>query len=483
MSRLGAFLLILGLVSNAAIAQPVPSTRPSTPLIKGLQNGSVTTPRTRQTNRPRIFGGEAAPSGSWQSQVVLFGKPLDARPNDPTSHVCGGTLIAPTWVLTAAHCFPPTIPITEIGYGERRLSALTKIGVKRVIAHPRYDPARFDNDIALIELVSPITTIEPTRLAAFEGAVLDSGGATVTVTGFGKTERGTRSDNLLQVDIEVFSLGECATRIKQAPNTEGSRRNLDQLAFGGNQICAGSRIKAADSCQGDSGGPLWNRVNDKWFQVGLVSWGLRQCGTIGVPGVYTRVSAYADWIVEQAGFVGDLDPFKLGGEGKVADGQASGILTLVTSKPEIEEGEPLIVTLESKQAGFVTLLSIWADGSVVPLLPNRFSPQGSIIRTVRAGERLTIPPLDADWELLGAQGGGRGRLIALLTPTELPIREIVKDGTPLSSGAQRAAAIRGIEELVSAIAPANPVRRIPGWAMAEVEFLVKRKPENGARSK
>jgi secreted trypsin-like serine protease len=483
MLRLTALLVALTLVSGPALAQPKAASSLVLPPPSAIQTSSETSLRPKQANRPRIFGGEAAPSGSWQSQVVLFGKPLDARPSDPTSHVCGGTLISPTWVLTAAHCFPPAIPISEVGYGGGELATLARVDVKRVISHPRYDPARFDNDIALIELVSPVTTVEPARLAAFQGAVLDTGGATVTVTGFGKTESGNRSDTLLQVDIEVFDTQDCARLLRQALSAEGSRRNLDQLAFGPNQLCAGSRTKAADSCQGDSGGPLWNLVGDRWLQVGLVSWGLRRCGTIGVPGVYTRVSAYADWIVEQAGFVGDLDPFKLGGENKVADGQGNGVLTLTTSKDVIEEGEPLVVTLQSKQAGFVTLLSVWADGSVVPLLPNRFSPMGSVIRSIRADERVTIPPSDADWELLGAQGGGRGRLIALLTPTELPIRQIVKDGTSLSTGAQRAAAIRGIEELVNAMAPANPVRLTPGWAMAEVEFLVTKKGENEGKPK
>jgi secreted trypsin-like serine protease len=56
-----------------------------------------------------------------------------------------------------------------------------------------------------------------------------------------------------------------------------------------------------DSCGGDSGGPLMTRNKTgkgQWFQVGLVSWGLRKCGTKGVPGVYTNVRTYLKWILD-----------------------------------------------------------------------------------------------------------------------------------------------------------------------------------------
>lgn len=66
------------------------------------------------------------------------------------------------------------------------------------------------------------------------------------------------------------------------------------------QLCAGGE-KGKDSCRGDSGGPLmqFSRKLQKWYAVGIVSYGPTMCGMKNQPGIYTRVPYYLDWIKEK----------------------------------------------------------------------------------------------------------------------------------------------------------------------------------------
>ena len=92
---------------------------------------------------------------------------------------------------------------------------------------------------------------------------------------------------LQKLDIKVLNAGDCQSKWG---SKSFSRLNMDK------QICAGDSV-GQDSCQGDSGGPLvWKPDYFSWTQVGVVSFGPSgACGS-GVPGIYTRVTAYIDWI-------------------------------------------------------------------------------------------------------------------------------------------------------------------------------------------
>jgi transmembrane serine protease 9 len=109
------------------------------------------------------------------------------------------------------------------------------------------------------------------------------------VTGWGATELGPRSQALLKAFLPPINNEECKEIYK------------DTTEIWYKQMCAGGANKT-DSCMGDSGGPLQSfgtyKNNPRVIQYGVVSYGLKQCGTEGFPGVYTRISYYMDWILD-----------------------------------------------------------------------------------------------------------------------------------------------------------------------------------------
>ncbi|KFB47000.1 AGAP009844-PA-like protein [Anopheles sinensis] len=105
-----------------------------------------------------------------------------------------------------------------------------------------------------------------------------------TVTGWGETEKGTRSELQLHVVIPGLDNSVCNSVYKVANATLSHK-----------QLCVGG-LNGTDSCRGDSGGPLMRRVSNIWYLAGAVSFGAKVCGTAGLPGVYTNVEKYLGWI-------------------------------------------------------------------------------------------------------------------------------------------------------------------------------------------
>lgn len=107
------------------------------------------------------------------------------------------------------------------------------------------------------------------------------------VAGWGQTESSSSSPVKLKIKLPIVSLNSCRNAFRQY------RLSPDE-----SQICAGGE-RDRDSCKGDSGGPLMNTVknnnNEQWYIEGIVSFGAR-CGSDGIPGIYTKVSSYVDWI-------------------------------------------------------------------------------------------------------------------------------------------------------------------------------------------
>ncbi|MBC8505843.1 MAG: serine protease [Anaerolineales bacterium] len=227
-----------------------------------------------------VTGKTEATPGAQPWMVALVDDGLDAY--DGT--FCGGTLIAPQWVLTAAHCIEDMRAAEmDVIIGRHQLSSSQgeRIDVTHLIMHPDYYEF---HDIALIHLAAPATVGQPIPLVTNANEYLDDASTDARVTGWGLIpEKGEEfyPDNLYGVSIPIVTDEQCKA-------TYGG--DVDSTV-----ICAGLESGGADSCDGDSGGPLVVPNGNSWALAGVVSWG-DGCGLPGGYGVYTRVVSYESWI-------------------------------------------------------------------------------------------------------------------------------------------------------------------------------------------
>ncbi|XP_051522636.1 uncharacterized protein LOC127422868 [Myxocyprinus asiaticus] len=249
---------------------------------QGNVSSAVVCGRSTIATSSRIVGGQNAPAGHWPWQASL-------RWND--RHFCGASLINKEWVLCAANCVYGVNPFyLSVHFGQQTQERINTSEVSRsvqlIIKHPNYNHSTNDNDIALLKLNSSVIFtdyIRPVCLAA-DNSVFHSGTES-WITGWGDNGKGVSlpSPKILQ-EVEVLVIGnrECNCLYGVGTITD-------------NMICAGQLDGGKDSCQGDSGGPMVNRQNSVWVQSGIVSFG-EGCARPNLPGVYTRVPRYQEWI-------------------------------------------------------------------------------------------------------------------------------------------------------------------------------------------
>lgn len=243
-------------------------------------------PDTRSIT-PRIVGGTEALEGAWPWMAALI------YADDSSAfygHFCGGSLIRNNRVLTAAHCVEG-LQASEIevvvGAHDLKNDPVERIGVQEIIMNPDYDPYSLDSDIALLSLSRSL----PGETVPLISATFPLEGETGTALGWGYTDpdRLSPSETLQQVALPVVSNPDCNT----AFNAYDGYPYDDPITA--NMLCAGDPLGGKDACIGDSGGPLIVYEGGEWRLAGLVSWG-EGCAEPGLYGVYTRVSAFIEFI-------------------------------------------------------------------------------------------------------------------------------------------------------------------------------------------
>jgi secreted trypsin-like serine protease len=248
-------------------------------------------PIVANCDQNRIVGGCTATPYSWPWQIGFY---------ESGSMICGGSIIDNMWIMTAGHCVygntnsPSrfTIRAGVFDHNSQTESGEQVAQVEQIFLHPNFSMSSISWDISLLKLATPLnytTHISPVCVPKSDAGIFVEG-ADSWVTGWGTLHSGDFGlpKNLNQVRVPFLNQSHCDQEY-------GASAINDACMF-----CAGRT--GEDSCQGDSGGPLvvsmstpMGAAAGPWFEYGLVSWGYG-CAEAGHAGVYSRVSAYCNFI-------------------------------------------------------------------------------------------------------------------------------------------------------------------------------------------
>lgn len=291
--------------------------------------GILPTPSRARCGKKGFDAGHEgeADMAEWPWHAAILEKPQDL-------YVCGSTLLDESWILTAAHCVDDYLPfvstidqILKVRLGEYDVSTTAEplrheeFNITNIVIHPGFNNSTLVHDIALLKLERPAkrkqnidvvcmpkpgdfdhhekadeassasfarTRASSSRQHSHHSTNGSSGEHQCYVTGWGRrSETSEHSLVLKEIHVPLWDHDNCNGALQAQ---FGPAYHLPDTA-----VCAGA--EGRDACDGDGGGPLVCEKNGQWYQVGIVSFGIG-CGRRNVPGVYTRVSAYENWIEE-----------------------------------------------------------------------------------------------------------------------------------------------------------------------------------------
>jgi len=246
----------------------------------------------------RIVGGKDTDIRSVPWQVFVY---RDAP--GPGGYICGGSFISTRWIITAAHCVTDevgaVVPAAELTVYSGMSNLLKKNAshqslVTQIQPHPGYSAANVINDIALVELASPVTF--GSKRAAItlpfdaDATAWPANKTPVKISGWGRVSTNGSSPNVLRSAIinvkggplDPWSCGEWSLAAQYDPVQN---------------LCAGWKRNGKDICQGDSGGPYAIKVSGLWTLAGVTSFNSGQCGKSALPGIAVRITSFRNWLI------------------------------------------------------------------------------------------------------------------------------------------------------------------------------------------
>lgn len=407
----------------------------------------------------RIVGGDRACPGDWPYFATLRYSSTSAN-----EYFCGGVMIGTEWLLTAGHCVAGLKLNEQYGWyqpGRGRLEAVVGVvdtlevpvdsvfQIQSVLVHPNYN--RFDrntgavetNDIALVRVTEPWRG-EKAQLSALPWSIdADEAYGRGFTAGLGLTSVYETNEELLAASPELvfdeksnrfLSMGSrflLSALVPLLPGYECSDQyNAHDVRT---KICAGYFLGGRDTCAGDSGGPLVALDKEESpYLIGITSYG-RGCASADGYGVYTRVSAYNEWIKR---YVPDVSfttnppesdhTIVLSAEAALTskmNHEAQALSISIGDQGTFTDGDLISLTVDSNADGNLLILDLNPSGGVTQLFPNRYMASSNA-DWISSGERIEIPSREAGNFRLRARAEppGEGRIVAILIPTgqELP---------------------------------------------------------------
>ncbi|KAJ7393867.1 Chymotrypsin-like elastase member 3B [Desmophyllum pertusum] len=367
-------LLVLLLTGSSVTGAtpPVPTTSscggspppPSTPPVPVIPLSCGISPVSR------VIGGVDATPGNWPWQIALLR-------GSSKSFSCGGSLIAPDWIVTAAHCIargqPGSYYTIRLGDHNRQVTEGTEQDIpgKQVIVHPDYNKIPIDSDIALIQLSRPATLnarVKTVCLPSHDEVVPTS--SRCFITGWGKIKHPGSSHHILQqANLPSVTNDVCAKKLAASPG--GSSLRITQ-----NMICGGVKGTILSGCHGDSGGPyVCQNSAGNWVLQGAVSWGSPRCSAAERYTVFARVGKFRNWINQMMGVSPTPSQGPNPSSGEVLFCDNNSVILFIKASPVL----PMFATFHSKGIADILLHVLFLGGSPPPpsTPPVPTTPSGS----------------------------------------------------------------------------------------------------------